>query len=63
MKTYYINNRQEFGATIKAKNAGEALKKFLSGKCKYELLGELWQEYITIEDDSNWEITEDISKI
>jgi hypothetical protein len=62
MKTYYINNRQEFGATIKAKNAEEALKIFLTGKCQYELLGELWQEYITIEDENGMIIKDNINE-
>ena len=51
MKTYFVMNRSEFGAKIKAKTPKEAGKIFLSGKAKYELVGELWREYIEIIDE------------
>jgi len=56
MKTFYITNREEFGATIKAKNAEEAKKIFLEGKAKYVLVGELYDEYCTVEDENGNEV-------
>jgi hypothetical protein len=51
MNIYYVTNRGEFGARIKAKTPEEAGEIFLSGKAKYELAGELWREYIEIIDE------------
>jgi len=58
MKTFFVTNRDEFGAKIKAKTWQEALKIFNSGKAKYELVGELWQEYIMVEDENGNNLNE-----
>lgn len=51
MKTYFVTNRGEFGARIKAKSPEEAGKIFLAGKIKYELVGELHNDFIEIIDE------------
>ena len=57
MKTFYVDNRSEFSAKIKAKSAKEAKEIFLQGKAKkYELIGDLWEEYVTVTDKNGNEI-------
>jgi hypothetical protein len=57
MKIYFVTNRGEFGAKIKAKTPDEAGEIFLSGKAKYELVGELHRGYISINEETGTDYT------
>lgn len=48
-REYRITYRGEFGATVEAPSAEEALKKFKRGDCEYELVGGLWDDYLEVE--------------
>ena len=50
-KTFIINYRDEFSATIKAKSRNEAIKKFNNSDCEIECIGDLWEEYMEIEEE------------
>ncbi len=45
---YSISYRSEFTAEIEADSEEQAINKFKRGDCTYELLGNLWGEYIEV---------------
>jgi len=56
IKTFRVEYRREFGADIRAKNWQEAVGKFHSGKAKYELISDLWDDYVEVYDGNGNEL-------
>jgi len=50
MPKFYVKYRDEFGAEVAAKNLREAIEKFKSGKCKIEVISDLWTEFFEVTD-------------
>ncbi len=48
---YYVSYREEFGATVEAKDEEEAKKKFERNEAKIECICNLWPDYLEVEDE------------
>jgi len=50
-KTFYITYRGEFSSKIEATDREDAIYKFQNNDCDIEVDGDLWDEFIKVEED------------
>jgi len=51
MKEFCITYRNEFTITLQAKNKEEAIKKAIRGEGQIDSLGELWPDFMVVEEE------------
>jgi len=51
LRDFVLNYRDEFSITLKAKNKNEAISLANKNKGHIECIGDLWEEFFTIEEE------------